>query len=247
MKLGTWKLMATGITLLVLGTFTSHAAPPARVDDPLEGERLARELRTGTPPGNVEISGVLRITAPGRPVREVPVKSTVTVRDGAWTSIYEAKTADAPAEKLIIHHTIGKPTQYEWHRGDSVRRLTGAEATNAFAGSDFALMDLGLEFYHWPTQTLAFREMRKGRGADVLESRAARPTLYSRVLSWIDQDTRGKVQAGLLMAEGYDASGNLLKEFEIRKITREGELREIEIRDRQRKSTTRLRFESSEE
>jgi outer membrane lipoprotein-sorting protein len=102
-------------------------------------------------------------------------------------------------------------------------------------------MDLGTEFFHWPRQVLTKREMRKGRGCDVLESRPARPALYSRVVSWIDQET-----SGLLMAEAYDASGRLLKEFEVKgfkKVAGQWRVREMEIRNRQLKTATRLQFQ----
>lgn len=118
--------------------------------------------------------------------------------------------------------------------------VVGDRATNAFAGSDFAALDLGLEFFHWPHQVLLTREMKKGRGCDVLESRPAQVSLYSRVITWIDQET-----SGVLMAQAYDARGKLLKEFEIRKFDRSaGQVREMEIRNRQTKRSTRLHFET---
>nr|AIA12901.1 Unknown Function [uncultured bacterium] len=125
-------------------------------------------------------------------------------------------------------------------------KLDGSKATNRFAGSDFALLDLGLEFFSWPTQVIVMREMRKGRGCDVLESRPAHPSLYSRVVSWIDQESRAQGQPGLLMAEGYDSNGKLLKEFEIKsfkKVAGRWEVSEMEIRNRQTKGSTRLQFD----
>jgi hypothetical protein len=79
----------------------------------------------------------------------------------------------------------------------------------------------------------------------VLESRPAAPNLYSRVVSWIDQETRG-----LLMAEAYDASGELLKQFEVggfKKVAGQWRVREMELRNRQTKSRTRLQFDFDEE
>jgi hypothetical protein len=136
--------------------------------------------------------------------------------------------------------------EYEWRRGEKVVKLDGNKATNSFAGSDFALLDLGLEFFSWPTQVVVMREMRKGRGCDVLESRPAQPGLYSRVVSWIDQESRAQGQPGLLMAEGYDRNGKLLKEFEIKSFKKVGgrwEVSEMEIRNRQTKGSTRLQFD----
>jgi len=83
--------------------------------------------------------------------------------------------------------------------------------------------------------------MRKGRGCHVLASSPAATNLYSRVLSWIDEET-----SGLLMAEGYDAGGKVLKEFEVKafkKVAGRWQVREMEIRNRQEKTGTRLQFD----
>ena len=134
---------------------------------------------------------------------------------------------------------------YTYRRGTETNVLTGEMATNRFAETDFALLDLDLEFFRWPTQILVTREMRKGKGCDVLESRPERTNLYSRVISWIDQETLGP-----LMAEAYDADGKLLKQFEVsgvKLVAGQWRVREMELRNRQTKSKTRLRFEFGEE
>ena len=79
-----------------------------------------------------------------------------------------------------------------------------------FAGSDFWIADLGLEFFHWPEQKILKKEFRRGRGCMVLESTNPNPSTngYSRVDSWIDKESGGIVQA-----KAYDAKGKLLKEF----------------------------------
>jgi hypothetical protein len=232
---------------LSLSAFT-HAAPPTKLNDPVEGQKLAHELRSVAPAENTEISATLRLSAAGQPTREVPLKNTITVTATNWTSTYEARPTNGPIELLIIRHTVGQPNEYEWKRGDQLTRLSGAEATNRFAGSDFALLDLGLEFFHWPIQSLAFRQMRKSRGCDVLESRPEQVTLYSNVLSWIDQESRAQGQPAVWMAEAYDRKG-LLKEFEIKDLERIAgrvEVREMEIRNVRAKTSTRLRFHFNE-
>ena len=217
----------------------SLAVTPVRTDDPVEGQKLARELRAVVPSENVELKGALRISREDAEPREVPIKSTVTVAGTNWTARYEA-----PQEILIIRHSPARPNEYEWRRGDVISKPDGNTATNSFAGSDFALLDLGLEFFNWPTQILALKEMRKGRGCQVLESRPAAVTIYSRVLSWIDEETNG-----ILMAEAYDARGKLLKEFEVKafkKVAGQWQVREMEIRNRQTKTSTRLQFDFDE-
>ncbi len=114
-----------------------------------------------------------------------------------------------------------------------------------FAGSDFWVADLGLEFFHWPAQKILPKtaNLKRGRDYTLLESTNPNPSTngYSRVLSWIDKET-----GGILEAEAYDASGKLLKEFapkSFKKINGQWELQEMEIRNVQTGSRTRLEFD----
>lgn len=221
------------------------AVPPIRIDDPVEGQKLASELRATAPIEDSQFTGVLRIFSPGAELRQVPVRNAITVGNKVWESRYEARPANLPKESLSITRSPGASTNYyQWQHGDKMEKPTGNAATNSFAGSDFTLLDLGLEFFNWPTQMLVTKEMRKGRGCQVLESRPAEVTLYSRVLTWIDEETNG-----ILMAEAYDAHGKLLKEFEVSgfaKVNGRYQVSEMEIRNRQTKTRTRLVFEFDE-
>ena len=225
-------------TLFPLSTF---AALPPKLDDPVEGQRLARELRTTAPTEQVTFNGTMRISIPKSEPRELPLQAKVIINTSYWSSVYTTKSPDGEVETLTIRHFVDKPNEYEWRRGEKLQQVGGSIATNSFAGSDFALMDLGLEFYHWPAQVLATREMRKGRGCDVLESRPTQTNLYGRIFSWIDQESRAQGQPGLLMAEAYDAHGKILKEFEIKGL-KDGQVADMEIRNRQTKTSTRLQF-----
>lgn len=223
------------VLILLFALVTSFAAAPTpRLNDTMAGEKLAQELRSLIPSRNVEVKGVMRLSKPGSEPREVPLQSTVTVSAESWTSTY--KTSD---ETLIIQHFANQPTRYSWVNHDGGQHPANAMATNRFADSDFALLDLGLEFFHWPTQTVVAREMRKGRGCAVLESRPAVRGLYAYVRSWIDAET-----SGLLMAEAYDTNGRLLKEFEVFVLSIEkNQVSKMEIRNRQTKRSTRLQFD----
>lgn len=227
------------VVILLFALVTSLAAAPApRLDDTVAGEKLARELRSLAPSTNVEVKGMMRLSQPGTEPREVPLQSKVAVSADGWSSTYKAGD-----ETLIIQHFANKPNAYSWVNRDGGQHPANAQATNRFAGSDFALLDLGLEFFHWPTQTVVAREMRKGRGCVVLESRPAVPGLYAHVHSWIDQET-----SGLLMAEAYDAHGRLLKEFEVFVLSiGKNQVSKMEIRNRQTKSSTRLQFDLDKE
>jgi hypothetical protein len=244
------RTVAAGVCLLlVVSALTVCAAAPAPINDPVEGQKLARELRAAAPADNARITAALLLRAPGQPAREVPLTSSVAVTPTNWVSTYEARPTNGPAEVLIIRHVLGEPNEYEWRRDGRVTVFRGDTATNRFADSDFALLDLGLEFFHWPIQSLAFRQMRKGQGCDVLESRPAHSTIYSNVLAWIPQEARAEGAPGVIMAEASDPQGRLWKEFEIKDFERVNgrwEVREMEILDVRARSSTRLRFQFGE-
>jgi hypothetical protein len=152
-------------------------------------------------------------------------------------------------ERLVVVHADQRPNEYQWARIASANQLgasetlAGGQAMIAFAGTDFWLADLGLEFFHWQEQRLVKKEMRKGRSCRVLESINPNPVPgnYARVLSWIDVET-----SGLVRAEAYGPDHRLLKEFSIRGLTRvkgRWELKEMEIRNAQTDSRTRLEFQ----
>ena len=112
-----------------------------------------------------------------------------------------------------------------------------------FAGSDFNCVDLGLEFFHWPEQKLLRSELRKTRLCRVLESTNPQPATngYSRVVSWIDDESRG-----ILHAEAYDSQNKLLKEFDtkkFKKVNGEWQVEQMEIFNVQTRSRTQLEFD----
>jgi hypothetical protein len=106
-----------------------------------------------------------------------------------------------------------------------------------------------LEFFHWPEQKILKKENRRGRGCAVLEStnpnlssnNAVPPIPYSRVVSWIDEES-----GGIVHAEAYDAQNELLKEFDpksFKKVNGQWELQDMEIRNVQTGSRTRIEFD----
>jgi hypothetical protein len=175
----------------------------------------------------------------------VPVVSKIVLDAQSWQSIYEA-TLTNQTERLTVVHSPAQPNEYRLTRSDvpecaSPAPLARDRIWQPFAGSDFSLADLGLEFFHWPTQTLLQNEMRKSRACHVLESRPAVTNDYARVLSWIDVET-----AGLLRADAYDRDNKRVKEFEVSSFKKVGEdyqLQKMEIRHLKARSRTVLEFE----
>ena len=181
----------------------------------------------------------------------IPVICKITTGQPAWQVVYETRNAGATAaEKLVIVHKAGQPNEYLHARAGAAgetpgppARLAPEQITTPLAGSDFWLMDLGLEFFHWPQQRILKTEMRKSRSCDVLESLNPHPAprAYSRVVSWLDKETGGPI-----MAEAYDQKNKLVKEFSLRsfkKVDGQWQLQEMEISDVKNRSRTRLEFD----
>ena len=205
------------------------------------GQELVQKLRAMTPAENSSVSGVLKIRDREGTTREVPVSCQVVGGSNIWKVTYQAKV-EGSAETLTIVHSAGQANEYLYTKpgASEPQKLNGQQAMIPFAGSDFWLADLGLEFLHWPKQRLLKTEMRKSRWCNVLQSDNPGKAGYARVVSWLDKESGGPI-----IAEGYNSAGKLLKEFSIKSLKKvEGryELEEMEIRSEETKSRTRLEF-----
>jgi hypothetical protein len=241
-------LPVAGLMACLVGFVLSAATPPPPpLNDPVEGMKLAREMLAVQPAENIEFSGVMKIARPNADEKVLPLRTKViVVSDTSWKSIYEARLPNGGVESLTILHARGQLPAYELRRGDAVDTKVETNGALAFAGSDFTLFDLGLGFMHWPTQLLYTRQMRKGAGCDVLESQPGGSALYSKVRSWVAQESRAQSQPGLVMAETYDKNGKLLKEFEVNGF-KTGQVTAMELRNRETKARTRLLFDSDKQ
>jgi hypothetical protein len=228
-------------------------------DAEIQGRNLARQLADVKPTENFTNSGALKIKDAKGKNSEIQINFLVVIKATNWLSIYEGvetnlETGDklriihqeSLANKYAIVHVCGSGTTLSRLDDWGVSPLSDeAEMTMPFCHSDFWLCDLGLEFFHWPAQKVLPKptNLKRGRDYTLLESTNPNPATngYSRVLSWIDKET-----GGILAGEAYDAQGKLLKEFEpksFKKVNGQWELQEMEIRNVQTGSRTRLEFD----
>jgi len=240
-----------GILFLCITLARGQSAPGVEFNDTAgEGKAMVQDLLTRVPAEDSEILGLIKIRPPGGRTIEVPVRMNIRVGTNGWRDIYETQPVSGiPGAILIIQHQGLKPNEYLYAQFEErpaepkLRKLEGAAIFQPFAGSDFYIADLGLEFLHWPVQRIIRKnEMRKGRSCRVVESvnPDPRPGTYSRVLSWLDFET-----GNIIMAEGYDAQNEKLKVFSVTRISRsegKAQLKEVEIRNDQTDSRTRLEF-----
>ena len=193
------------------GVFAADSLAPLP-DPDRDGAELARKLRDAAPEGESSFSGVLIITGKDDQVRTVPLQSSITISPTNWMVSYRTGgTNGSVPESLTIVHAIGQPNRFDHRVGNATN--TNPPLTSAFAGSDFWLIDLGLDFLHWPKQRRLRHEMRSSRSCHVLESTrpdAADKSGYARVVSWVDIES-----GGLIRVEAHDFAGRLVKEFKV--------------------------------
>ena len=219
-------------------TETSTNLSPAQ----LEGRTLVGEILAQRPDRDFTADGKLKLrTADGQRGEVALHFATAVNSDTNWTTTYEVTGVTNGAKLTVTHHGAAA-NEYAFSEAGKNSNPTGAKVMTPFAGSDFWLADLGLEFFHWPEQTVLKSERRRGRSCRVLESGNSHPATdgYSRVISWIDRES-----GGIVHADAYDRAGKLLKEFEpkeFKKVNGQWQLQEMEIRNVQNDSRSTISF-----
>jgi hypothetical protein len=226
-----WLAAAT-VLCLMTGTSLRAQTNNNLSDAQIQGRELAEQLIAQTPTENLTNTGMLEIRRSKGARSEIPVQFETHVGTNWWSAVYSTSqvTNGIGMTYLVVIHYPHKANQYEFNGGP----IAPTDTAIPFAGSDFWMCDLGLEFFHWPDQRILKKDIRRSRGCVVLESKNA------RVDSWIDTETDGIVQA-----EAWDAQGNEMKEFEpkeFKKVNGQWELQEMEISNPQTGSRTRLEF-----
>jgi Outer membrane lipoprotein-sorting protein len=221
-------------------------------DAEIQGRKLAQQLCEAKPEtGEKTIStGTLTIRNSNGSRSEIGFRLQIWANDVAFSTIYEATSRTNQICLGIVH--FGKGIHYALFQGSIAScetnkplELDENQIMIPFANSDFWVCDLGLEFFHWPEQKILPKPTNLARGRDytLLESTNPNPSTnaYSRVLSWIDKETDG-----ILQAEAYDFNGKLLKEFapkSFKKVNGQWQLQEMDIRNVQTGSRTWLEFD----
>ena len=221
-------------------------------DAEIQGRKLAQQLCEARPVENFTNTGILKIRNGNGKRIEPSLTVETTASANSWKTFYSATLnldKDRFGYALLVTHSVEQLNAYhsteQNFAGHFEKDFSGNETMTPFAGSDFWLCDLGLEFFHWPAQKVLPNPTRlvRGRAYTLLESTNPNPSTngYSRVKSWIDQET-----GGILQAEAYDVNSKLLKEFapkSFKKVNGQWELQEMEIRNVQTGSRTRLEFD----
>ena len=224
-----------------------HSLPASEQGE--AGKELAERWRDAVPEENASYKGALKIRNGEGEIETIPITFRIATGQPAWETVYEAEaTSKTPAQKLIIRHTPGQPNEYLFAAGTKPGqpvaepvRLTVEQTAVPFVGSDFWLVDLGLEFFHWPTQRLVRTEMRKTQVTKVLESINPHTNGYGRVVTWLEKESGAPI-----LAEAYDRNNKLLKQFSIKsvkKVKGQYQLQEMQIRNLRTHTSTRIEYD----
>ncbi len=256
-----WRHLGAGMVCaaaILLDASSQCALPPKSEPSPLrlppaEGKRVARELVNNLlstkPTENMTEMLLFKITDPDDKERQVSVRFQIICTPTNFLNVYETmgEGGSSGGMRLSIVHSGDAPNEYLLSQPPQAppKKLTGKELTLPFAGSDFWVSDLGLEFLHWGEQRVTRKEMRRSVFCDVLESTNPHPSPgdYTKVVSWIGANRPDELV--LVRANALDSKGRLLKWFEptkLQKVNGVQELKEMELRNRQTGSSTKIEF-----
>ncbi len=222
-----------------------------------EGEARARKLLARLlaekPDDRATNTAVFRIFDRDENQHDVPTAIAVVPTGTNWLNIYTVTGGSAAGTSLTIMHQEARPNEH-FLRQPGGAHAAGAEASqplsppqimSPFAGSDFWIVDLGLDFLHWPQQRVLRTQMRKSQNCDVLESTNPHPVPggYAKVRSWIAINQPDEIV--IVHAEAFDAQGKRLKIFDpktIKKVNGVWQLEDVEIRNVQKGTRTVIEF-----
>ena len=181
-------------------------------DAEIQGHALAQQLCDTRPAENIANTGILQIRDVKGNRTNIRIKFDTFVTSNSWSSRFNAVLTNKIEIEFQIYHKNNSPNIYVNNAQNSVVQTPFSDSQKylPFANSDFWLCDLGLEFFHWPQQKVLKKEFHRQCACMVLESTNPNPTTnsYSRVVSWIDEDSLGIVEA-----YAYDMDGKKLKNF----------------------------------
>jgi len=225
--------------------------------NPAEGKARARalvaELLAQRPEQSSTNTGQVIIRDRDGKETEIQVRFEIVCTPTNWLSVYETlnPTGGPGSEKLVVIHTNNGPNQYRLiERGNStttnvsLRDLTPAQTMIPFAGSDFWVADLGLEFLHWPEQRVVGLETSHGKRCYKLESTTlqAAPGGCARVESCIIIES----PHGIASAKAWNAQKEIIKAFDplsLEKVGGDYQLEEMEMRNPKTGTHTKIKYD----
>ena len=252
---GTCSVIRAALATLIL-FFASNATAQTTngfSDADIQGRALAQKVLEQRPIENFTNSGFLKIKSANGNWTNFPIKCELIITATNWCNTYclnyprEKNVVQMASERVVfleIDHFGNQFGRYTLNDGACMGYSLKADGANTpFANSDFWLCDLGLEFFHWPQQKVLKKEIHRSCACTVLESTNPNPSTngYSRVVSWVDTESLGIVEA-----YAYDANGKKLKNFypkDIKKVNGQWQVQTLVMENLQTGSKSRLEFD----
>jgi hypothetical protein len=259
---------ALGAMILLVAMGSKAQATNGLSDAEVQGRQLVDRILEQQPTEPYDNTGILLIHN-SQGTQRIPISVYLIAipseaagsTNRAWIyQIYQIDWTNR-VEELVITHRFSQPDDFSY--GTNIQRpfpaqhvnvpvlgdmlggqvALGNDAAIPFADSDFWICDLGLKFLRWPEQKVLKRETHRSRGCTVLESTNPHPSAngYSRVVSWVDNESLGIVEA-----YAYDANGKKLKDFypkDFKKIAGRWQVQTLVMENVQTGSRSRLEFD----
>jgi hypothetical protein len=223
-----------------------------------EGHELAQKILAQLPAANVTNTGTLEIRDAARKTSSVAIKCVIGAGGADWSQAYQAFFPAGTETLTVIRHApsvdpaaatntapnlIFSDTCVYCPSGGQPREIPPDASNAPFAGSDFSVADLRLGFLYWPRQKIIKKEFRRQCACLVLESTNPHPAAsgYRRVVSWIDEESLGIVEA-----HAYDSNNLELKYFypkNLEKINGQYQLESMVIENVQTRTKSTFEFD----
>lgn len=115
-----------------------------------------------------------------------------------------------PDETLQLKLGVSDSRLEEITRSGS-EKVSGSKLDEAVRGTAITYEDLALKFLYWPNARVLGADFIRTRNCWKLQLQApARDSQFTSVTLWVDKDS-----GALMRMEGYDATGKLVKRFEV--------------------------------
>jgi len=214
------------------------AAPTAAVAELPTVDALMSNLLARLPSKPIRISGDLVTT----PEKGSKTRLTVAIqlrypREATYTI---GDAFGKPLEQLTVLRDKGR-VSFLYMTGDPIKGAPAPSLDQQIQNTALSWMDLTLGFLWWDGGQIIGQEANRGQPCYVLDRHAPRSgdLPYSSMRIWVD-----KRVSMLLQAHGYDKPGNLSRRLAVKsfkKINHEWMIKDLEVEDYARQSTTILR------
>jgi hypothetical protein len=234
----TIRIFALAAMILFFAASATAETTNTLSDAEIEGRSLAQKIFELQPRENFTNTGVVKVKDGAGKRFETRFEMRIKAELTNSFITYETVTTNASDnhEELSVCH----PNNNKYSCGYGGNQFAKLES---FANSDFSAYDLAMDFIYWPQQKVLKKELHRQCACTVLESTNPNPSTngYSRVVSWIDEESLGIVEA-----YAYDVNGKQLKNFypkDLKKVNGQYQVQTMIMKNLQTRSTTRLEFD----